>query len=205
MHKIQKKSSKEVRNRRHVVTAGCAAEHCSESLTTSGQTVTTNILDSMDVVLVSILLSCHYANAALYEQRRRFVERQEDSLSLQSSSSSNPTQTSPSPTNLPTPASIRTQIPVHSSASPSGEVQTAIPVHPHPGLDKGPIIGFSIAIVVFVALFVATGWVLFTRYKKRKQRRVASKDVVQLQSTNHSTSNPNKKSIDDTQSAASQL
>jgi len=163
----------------------------------------------MDAVLVLISLSFHYASAVPQEQHRRFVERQQDSSSSQSSLS-NPTQTSSSSTTLSTPehslpASIRTRIPVYSSTHPSGEAHTAIPVHPSPGPGKGPIIGFSIGIVVIVFLFVATGWVLFLRYKERKRRRAASKDAVQLQSTNHSASSAIKKSIDDTQSAVSQL
>ena len=55
-----------------------------------------------------------------------------------------------------------------------------IPVHPNPGPDKGPIIGFSIGIVVFVLLPATTGWILFRRYKKRKQGELAANNVVQL-------------------------
>lgn len=160
----------------------------------------------MDALLVLISLSFHYADAASHEQHRRFVNRQDDSSSLQLSSSSNPTSSSSTTLSTPEhslPASIQTRIPTHSSTSSGGEVQTAIPVHPDPGPDKGPIIGFSIGIVVLVLLLVATGWVLFLRYRKRKQQQIASKDIVQLQPTNHSTSSTTKRSFDDTQSAAS--
>jgi hypothetical protein len=164
----------------------------------------------MDAVLVLLSLSFHYANAAPHEQHLRFVKRQEDLSSSQLSSSSNPTQTSSSSTTLSTPehslpASIQTRIPIYSSSTSSGEVQTAIPVHPDPGPDKGPIIGFSIGIVLFVLFLVATGWLLFLHYKKRKQQQAVSKNDVQLHPTNRSTSSTTKKSFDDTQSAASHL
>lgn len=183
---------------------GAPAEHCSGSLTTvRSHTVTTNITNQMDAVLVLISLSFHYANAAPYEQHRRFVKRQDDS-------SSNPTQTSSSSTTLSTPehslpTSIRTRIPIYPSSTPSGEVQTAIPVHPDPGPGKGPIIGFSIGIVVLVLLLSATGWLLFLRYKRKKQQQTTSNNVVQLHPTNHSSSSTTKKSLDDTQSTASHL
>lgn len=206
MHKIQK-SSKDVRKRRHVRTPGARLNIVRDR--SQHHTVTTNTSNTMDVILILISLSFHYANAAPYEQRRRFVERQLDSSSSQPPSSSNPTQTSLS-TTLTTPerslpASIRTRIPVSSSTNHGGEVQTAIPAHPDASRDKGPIIGFSIGIVALVLLFVATGWSLFLYYKHRKQQQAASKDAVQLQQTDHSASSTTKKSLHDTQSAVSQL
>jgi len=160
----------------------------------------------MDTLVVLISLSFHFANAAAHEQRRRFVKRQQDSSSLPSSSSLNPTQTSSSSMTLSTlPASIQTRIPIHSSTSHSGDVQTAIPAPPDPRPDNGPIIGFSIGIVALALLLIATGWVLFVRYKRRKQQQAIFENVVQLRPTSHRASSTNKKSFDDTQSAASQL
>jgi hypothetical protein len=158
----------------------------------------------MDTLLVLISLSFHYAYAASQDQRLRYVKRQRDS----SSSSLRPTQTSTStttynPPETSLPASIQTRIPIHSSPPPDGGVQTAIPEHPDPNSDKGPIIGFSIGIVALVLLFIATGWLLFRRYKQRKQQQVASQNGVQLQPTNHYPSSITKNSLDDTQSAAS--
>lgn len=178
----------------------------------ASQTVTTNITTTMDALLVLLSLSFYFTGVASYVQRRRIVNRQQASSSSPSSPSSSmgPTQTS-SPSTTPStsdhslPASIQTRIPTHPSATPSGEVQTAIPVHPDPGPDKGPIIGFSIGIVVLVLLVVATGWLLFLRYKRRRQRQATPRSVVQLQPTNRPASSTIKKSFDDTQSAASQL
>ncbi|KAF9785235.1 hypothetical protein BJ322DRAFT_819817 [Thelephora terrestris] len=159
----------------------------------------------MDTLLVLISLSFHFANAAFDAQPRRFVRRQQITSSLPSPSPSNPTQTSLSSATLSTlPASIQTRIPTHSTSS-SGEARTAIPVHPDPGPDNGPIIGFSIGIVALAILFAATAWILFMRYKQRKQQRAVFENVVQLQPTNHHASSTTKKSFDDTQSTASQL
>ncbi|KAF9649222.1 hypothetical protein BDM02DRAFT_3268920 [Thelephora ganbajun] len=159
----------------------------------------------MDTLLVLVSLSFHYAYAASQEQRRRFVKRQQVS-SLSSSLLPKPTQTSMPPTTQstqpssehPLPTSVQTRIPIHPSPSPSGGVQTAIPEHPDPNSDKGPIIGFSIGIVALVLLLIATGWILFRRYKQKKQQQVASQNLVQLQPTNHYTPSITKNSFDDT-------
>jgi len=150
----------------------------------------------MDALLVLISLSFHYAYAAAQDHHRRFVKRQEQ-----------PTQTLSSTTIPPLehslPASIRTRIPIPSPPSPSGGVQTTVPEHPDSNPDKGPIIGFSIGIVVLVLLFIAAGWMLFRRYKQWKQRQAASQNVVQLQPTSHHPPSITKNSFDDTQSSAS--
>jgi len=169
-------------------------------------TVTTNTTTTMDILLVLVSLSFHYAYATSDDQRRRFVKRQR--VSSSSSSSSQPTRTStstttPHPPEDSLPASIQTRIPIHSTPSPGGTVQTAIPDHPDPNPDKGPIIGFSIGIVALVLLLIATGWILFRRYKRRKQQRAVSQDAVRLQPTQPYTPSITKQSFEDTQSAAS--
>ena len=168
------------------------------------QSVTTNITTTMDSLFVLISLCIHYAYAASQDQRRRFVKRQQDS-----SSSPKPTQTStstpPPSSGNSLPTSIQTRIPIPPSLPPDGTVQTTIPEHPGPSSDKGPIIGFSIGVVVLAILFMATGWMLFRRYKMRRQQQAASQNLVQLQPTNHYASSITKRSLDDTdtQSAAS--
>ena len=176
----------------------------------TGLTVTTNIITTMDALLVLISLSFHYAYAASYDKHHRFVKRQQVSSSSSSSSSlsSKPTHTSSSTTSHQSsehslPASIQTRIPIHSSPPPTGGVQTAIPEHPGPNSDKGPIIGFSIGIAALVLLLIATGWIFFRRYKQRKQQQAASQNTVKLQPTNHYASSVTKTSFDDTQLAAS--
>ena len=160
----------------------------------------------MDAFLVLISLSFHYAYAASHD--KRFIKRQQVSSSSLSSlsSSSKPTHTSSSTTAQSSehslPASIQTRIPIHSFPPPGG-VQTAIPEHPGPNSDKGPIIGFSIGTVVLVLLLLVTGWIFFRRYKQRKQQQAASQNTVQLQPRNHYASSVTKTSFDDTQSAAS--
>ena len=163
----------------------------------------------MDILIVLVSLSFHYAYAASEDQHRGFVKRQRDSSSSSSSSSSSePTQTSTSTTtNHPPedslPASIQTRIPIHSTPSPNGTVQTATPGRPDPNSDKGPIIGFSIGIVALALLFMAAAWILIRRYKRRKQRRVVSQDAVQLRPTKNYPSSIAKQSLEDTQSAVS--
>jgi len=82
-------------------------------------------------------------------------------------------------------------------------VQTAIPQPPGQSSDKGPIIGFSIGIVALALLFIVTGWLLFRRYKRRKQQQAAMQNVVQLQPTSNYTSSITKHSLEDTQSGVS--
>ena len=156
----------------------------------------------MDALLVLISLSFHYAYAASQGQHHRFQKRQQVS-----SLSSKPTQTSTSTTHQSSepslPTSIQTRIPIPPSPPPTGGVQTAIPAPPDQNPDNGPIIGFSIGIVALVLLFVATGWILFLRYKQKKQRQVVSQNTVQLQQSSNSASSVIKNPIDDTQSAVS--
>jgi hypothetical protein len=159
----------------------------------------------MDAFLVLISLSFHYANAAPFEEHRHFVKRQQESSSLSSPDSSTqtpaPTTITLTPSDHSLPASIQTRIPYHSSADPGGETPTATP--PQPSSNKGPIIGFSIGMVVVALLFIATAWLLFRRYKQRKRQRVAAGNAVQLQPKNLDTSSTIKKSFEDTQSATS--
>ena len=162
----------------------------------------------MDTLLVLISLSFHYAYAASHEKQHRFAKRQEVSSSSPSSLSSKPTHTSSSATThqsseFSLPASIQSRIPIHSFPPPTGGVQTAMPENPGPSPDNGPIIGFSIGIVVLALLFIATGWIFFRRYKQRKQQQATSQTTVQLQPTKHYASSVTKTSFDDTQSAAS--
>ena len=161
----------------------------------------------METILVLILLFFRYAYAAPQDQHNHYAKRQQDSPST--STSSTPTST---PTSIPTtaqspphslPTSVQTRIPIPPSLPPGGGVQTAIPQHPNSNPDKGPIIGFSIGIVVLALLFVGTGWMLFRRYKQRRQQQATSQNVVRLEPTNHSASSITKRSFDDTQSAAS--
>lgn len=176
----------------------------------TGQTVTTNITTTMDTLLVLISLSFHSAYAASHD--KRFLKRQQasSSLSLSSSSSfsSKPTRSSSSTTTHQSsehslPASIQTRIPIPPSPPPTDGAQTAIPEPPGPNSDKAPIIGFSIGIVALVFLFAIAGWILFRRYKQRKQQQAVSGNTVQLQPTNHYASSVTKASFDDTQPAAS--
>jgi len=78
-----------------------------------------------------------------------------------------------------------------------------IPEHPEQNPGKGPIIGFSIGIVALVILFTVVGWILFRRYKRKKQQQAALQNTVQLQPTNRYTPSITKNSLDDTQSTAS--
>lgn len=161
----------------------------------------------MDALLVLISLSFHYAYAASQGQHHRFQKRQQVSSLSSSSLSSKPTQTSTSTTRQSSepslPTSIQTRIPIPPSLFPTGGVQTAIPAPPDRNPDNGPIIGFSIGIVALVLLFVATGWILFLRYKQKKQQQDVSQNTVQLQQTNNPASSVIKNSIDDTLSAVS--
>ena len=175
----------------------------------TGQTVTTNITTTMDTLLVLISLSFHSAYAASHD--KRFLKRQQassSSLSSSSSFSSKPTRSSSSTTTHQSsehslPASIQTRIPIPPSPPPTDGAQTAIPEPPGPNSDKAPIIGFSIGIVALVFLFAIAGWILFRRYKQRKQQQAVSGNTVQLQPTNHYASSVTKASFDDTQPAAS--
>lgn len=209
MHKIQGKKLRDGRKRGHVKNAGCPTDHVPHTQTC--QIATTNIAKTMDAFLVLISLSLNYAYAASPEQYRRFVKRQQSSPSSSSSSlpsSSGPTQSPTSATTQPSsehplPTSIQTRIPIYPHPDPSGVVQTGIPQPPERNSDKGPIIGFSIGVVALVLLFAAAGWILFRRYKRRREQQAASQNAVQLQPTNNYTPSITKNSLDDTQSTVS--